>query len=504
MEALERMKTKPSLTFVDHAEETASTPKSLIVDQEFVPRAPDSLKANPRNARLHSKRQIRQLGKSIKAAGFIGAIIIDENRMILAGHARNEAAKLIGLELVPTIRVTGLSEAQKRAFVLADNKIAENAGWDREILATELGELSELLPTLNWDLTVTGFEPAEVDLLLADHGEPKPDPADSLPAILANAVTRSGDMWSLGPHRLVCGDARSSADLDLLLGDRQAHMMFADPPYEVRVADVQGRGRIKHPEVACTSGDMSLQEYIAFLVETLGNAARVSIDGAVHFVCIDWRHIAELIGAGRAVYDAMLALCIWAKSNAGRGPFYRSQHELIGVFRVGTGEHQNNLKLGRFRRNRSNLWSYAGINSGKGRMETLARHPITMIADAMRDCTAKGDIVLDPFVGLGSTILAAEKIGRRGYALELEPHYVDVAIRRWESYTELEAILEGDGRTFSQIEADRLENPVTTPDPTRAHGPDEGRQPETDEDYDNNWVGLCGEAPDRTPRGGGK
>jgi DNA modification methylase len=472
---------------------------SGTLGQQIVLRAPDSLRSNPRNARIHSKRQIRQLANSIKASGFIGVIVIDENDMVLAGHARRAAGMLLGMELVPTIKATGLSEAQKRAFVLADNKIAENSGWDREILALELGELAELLPPLNWDLTLTGFEPAEIDALFADHGDPKPDPADTLPPLDADAVSRPGDLWCLGRNRVLCGDARLRADLDRLMGDARARMVFADVPYNQRISDVQGRGRIKHPEFAYASGEMSAPQYIAFLEEGLGNAARVSIDGAVHYVCSDWRHIGELIVAGRTVYGAMLNLCVWAKSNAGQGSYYRSQYELVAVFRVGNEHHQNNVELGRFGRNRSNLWSYAGVNTfGAGRMDMLAMHPttkpVTLVADAMRDCTTKGDVVLDSFLGSGTTILAAEKIGRRGFGLECEPRYVDVAIRRWEAFTKAEAVLEGDGRTFAEVRAERLESrldadPQAAIDPRASEG--DATPPIADGDDEADWVALC-------------
>jgi DNA methylase/ParB-like nuclease domain len=428
--------------------------------ERIVLRAVGSLKPNPRNARTHSKRQIRQLANSIKAMGFIGAIIIDENDMILAGHARSKASELLGMSLVPTIRVSGLNEAQKRAFVLADNKIPENAGWDREILAAELGGLAELLPAHDWNLSLTGFEPAEIDALFADE-DSKRDPADTLPALVDHVVTRSGDRWCLGRHRLLCGDACSVTSLHRLMGDARARMVFADVPYNVEIGRVQGRGRIKHPEFAYASGELTKVQYVHFLREALGNAAGHSINGAVHYVCIDWRHVEELIAAGHGVYSVMLNLCVWAKTNAGQGSFYRSQHELIGVFRVGTEQHQNNVELGRFGRNRSNLWTYAGANGfGTARTELLRMHPtvkpIALVADAMRDCTTKGDVVLDPFLGSGTTMLAAEKIGRRGYGLEFEPRYVDVSIRRWQAYTKLEAVLEGDGRTFAELEAERM------------------------------------------------
>jgi hypothetical protein len=327
------------------------------IGQNIVLRSPGELRANPRNARAHSKRQVRQIANSMKATGgFIGAIVIDESDMVLAGHGRRDAAILLGMDLVPTIKVTGLSSAQKRIFVLADNKLCENAGWNREVLAVELGELAELLPPLNWNLTVTGFEAADIDTLFADLSVAKPDRADKLPRLDRVVVTRPGDLWVLGPNRLLCGDARSATDLDRLMASNQARMMFTDPPYNVRIAAVQGRGRIKHQEFAFASGEMPERQYIAFLKEALGNAARVSTAGAVHYVCIDWRHVAELISAGRTVYGDMLNVCVWCKTNAGQGSYYRSQHEFICVFRVGDASHQNNIQLGRFGRNRSNVW----------------------------------------------------------------------------------------------------------------------------------------------------
>jgi hypothetical protein len=218
--------------------------------ERIIPRTRSSLRTNPRNARVHSKKQIRQIANSIKAAGFIGVIIVDEDNMVLAGHARLKAAELLDMDLVPTITATGLSDAQKRAFVLADNKLCENAGWDRELLVKEFGELAPLLEPLNWDLTLTGFESAEIDALIIDHGTEKSGPGNIPPAIRAVAVSRAGESWILGRNRLACGDARSTSDLDRLMRGETAAMVFADPPYNVKIANVQGRGRIKHPEFA--------------------------------------------------------------------------------------------------------------------------------------------------------------------------------------------------------------------------------------------------------------
>jgi DNA modification methylase len=421
--------------------------------------------------------------------------------MVLAGHGRLEAATLLEMNLVPTLQVTGLSETQKRAFALADNKICENGGWNREILIHELGELAALLEPLNWDITLTGFEAPEIDALFAELGQPTPDPADAPPRIDKDAVSRPGDLWCLGQNRLLCGDARSRADLDRLMDGAQARMVAADPPYNVRVAEIQGRGRIKHPEFAHASGEMTGPQYIAFLVEALGNATRVSTDGAIHYVFNDWRHMFELVAASRTVYGAMLNLCVWAKTSAGQGSFYKSQHELIGVFKVGQNSHQNNIRLGRFGRNRSNLWTYPGMNGFvAGRQATLAMHPtvkpIALIADAMRDCTTKGDIVLDPFMGSGTTILAAEKVGRRGYGLECEPKYVDVTIRRWEAYTKAEAVLENDGRTYAEVKAERLQNSQGI-EPQSAIGlsvPQSDQvQAGADTEANGDWTALCEE-----------
>ena len=454
------------------------------LSNQIVPRPPEVLKVNRSNARTHSKKQIRQIANSIKAFGFVGAIVIDENDKVLAGHGRLEASKFLELPLVPTLRLKGLTEAQKRAFVLADNKIAENAGWDRELLVQELGDLATLLEPLNWDLTLTGFEPAEIDALFADLGDATPEPADNLIFLDKDAVSRPGDLWVADRHRILCDDSRSRAAIDRLMDDARARMVCADPPYNVRVADVQGRGRIKHPEFAFASGEMSEPEYIAFLGEALSNAARVSTDGAIHYVFVDWRHVFELVTAARPIYGAMLNICVWAKTTAGQGSFYRSQTEFVGVFRVGQNGHQNNIGLGRFGRNRSNLWTYPGMSGfGPGRQDMLAMHPtikpVALVGDAMRDCTTKGDIVLDPFLGSGTTILAAEKVGRRCFGLECEPRYVDVAIRRWEACTKLEAVLEGDGRTYAEVKAERLESrgvnpqaaPTDSPPPRRGPAP---------------------------------
>jgi hypothetical protein len=289
----------------------------------------------------HSRKQIGQLADSIATFGFTVPVIIDETSTLLAGHGRFEAAKRRGLEKIPAIRLSGLSEAKKRALLLADNKIAEHAGWNLERLALELPDLAELLIAESLDISITGFEPVEIDQLVSDFEEDTADPADTIRTdwLSLAPVSQPGDVWQLGPHRLLCGDARHAESLNRLLGDEQAAMAFLDPPYNVKVGSVVGRGRTKHGEFAMASGEMSRPEFVEFLIETLGNAATHSRAGAVHHVCMDWRHLGELLEAGQQTYGEMLNLAVWVKSNAGQGSFYRSQHELIGVFRVGEAPH---------------------------------------------------------------------------------------------------------------------------------------------------------------------
>lgn len=426
----------------------------------------DHIKPHPRNTRTHSKKQIRQIADSIRAVGFASPVLIDENGVLLAGHGRLEAARLLGLKTIPAIVIDGLTEARKRALLLADNRIAQSAGWDRERLASELASLPELLVEDGLDITVTGFEPAEIDALHADFEDEASDPADDFdPSHLAGpAVTRPNDFWQLGKHRLLCGNALDSTHLNRLMECERAHVAFLDPPYNVAIRSIVGRGHAKHREFAMASGEMSPEAFTTFLTETLALAAQVSIDGAVHYVCMDWRHIGELIAAGRAVYDTMLNLVTWVKSNAGQGSFYCSQHELIGVFRVGRSPHLNTVELGRHGRSRSNVWKYAGANTFRaGRMDDLRVHPtvkpVSMVADAIKDCTHRNHIVLDTFYGSGTTLLAAERVGRSARGMEIDPRYIDVAIRRWQAFTGRDAVHIETGLTFEEVAGGRLDSP---------------------------------------------
>jgi DNA modification methylase len=429
-----------------------------------------ALQPQDRNARTHSKRQIRQIAASIRQFGFNNPILTDDNLHIIAGHGRVEAAKLLGEATVPTLRLSHLSEADKRAYLLADNALATKAGWDRDILAIELQGLIDL----GFDVELTGFETAEIDLILDEWQEASAEAtaADQIPECDAGpAISQPGDLWCLGSHRLLCGDARSDEAYARLLGDTKADLVFTDPPYNVRVdGHVSGLGRVRHREFAMASGEMTEDEFTQFLKATLGAAANASRDGALHYVCMDWRHLFEALSAGRALYDSFLNMCVWNKDNGGMGSFYRSKHELVLVFKVGTAKHTNNVELGRHGRNRTNVWDYAGANTFRhDRLGELAMHPtvkpVALIADAIKDASKRSQTVLDPFCGSGSTIIAAEKTGRSAYGLEIDAKYVDVAVRRWQLFTGKSAVLGGTSASFEEIAEQRTNQTMTASAP---------------------------------------
>ena len=423
----------------------------------------DALKANPRNARTHSPKQIRQIANSLEQFGFINPILLDRDGVIIAGHGRLEAAKQLGLSEVPTIRVNDLSPDQVRAYAIADNRLAELAGWDTELLGTELAYLADL--DIDFDPTITGFEMAKIDLLIGDLGDgsesESTDPDDSVPETSRGpAVTQPGDIWVIGgQHRLICGDATKPETYDRLLIGDQARMVFTDPPYNVPIdGHVCGLGSIRHREFAMASGEMTSPEFEAFLTTVLTNLAGASTDGAIHYVCMDWRHMREILGAGHKAYTELKNLCVWNKSNGGMGSLYRSKHELVFVFKNGTGQHINNVDLGRYGRYRSNVWDYAGANAlSPSRQDDLAMHPtvkpVALVADAILDTSNRADIVLDAFAGSGTTLVAAARTGRRGYGIEIDPLYCDIIIRRLAKTHGFDTVNDDTGLSFSESEA---------------------------------------------------
>jgi DNA modification methylase len=418
------------------------------------------LKPYSRNTRKHSKTHIRQLAQSIKAFGWTRPILIGSDGKIIAGHGAFEAAKLLGMTHVPTIRLENLSEEQIRAYAIADNKLAENSEWDKQILAIELQDLLTL-DCADFDITATGFAIPEVDLIIQEALN-LPDADDQLPSQESGpAVTQPGDLWQLGKHRILCGNSLQENAFKDLMGGRKAAVVFIDPPFNLRVSDVSGNGAIQHREFPMASGEMSAEQFTSFLATILQLLASYSAPGSVHFVCMDWRHVGELLAAGKKAYDALLNICCWVKNVGGMGSFYRSRWESVFVFRNGGRRHRNNIQLGKFGRNRTNVWEYPSINTASKSGDEgnlLALHPtckpVALVADALLDCSARGDVVLDAFLGSGTTLIAAERTGRICRGLELDPIYVDTAIRRWQRHTGDFAILVANGKRFDDIAAE--------------------------------------------------
>jgi DNA modification methylase len=421
----------------------------------------DQLKPDPANPRRHSRKQVRQIANSIRAFGLNVPILIDRDGKIVGGHGRWLACHLLGITEVPTLCLDHLTPTQARAFMIADNRLTEIATWDDRLLAQQLKDLSLL--GLDFSLELTGFEMGEIDLRIAsleDVPDQADDPADALPEFSTQPpVSKIGDLWMLGRHRLLCGSALDVAAFTALMGEERAATVITDPPYNVRIdGHASGLGAVHHRPFPMASGEMDRAEFTAFLGKTFRNLAAFSVDGAVHFICMDWRHAEELLGAGRGVYSELKNLCVWVKDNAGMGSLYRSQHELVFVFKHGRNGHRNNVQLGQFGRNRSNVWRYPGANSfarcgEEGNLSALhpTVKPVAMVSDAILDCSARGDIVLDAFLGSGTTVIAAERTGRRCYGIELDAGYVDTIVRRWQALTGGSARHAASGRGFDDV-----------------------------------------------------
>jgi DNA modification methylase len=406
---------------------------------------------------IRKAEQLDKLTRAISDFGFLIPILIDGRNAIIAGHARLVAAKLLGLPEIPCIRADHLTEAQKRTFTIVDNRLAEDATWDFQLLAKEL----KFLQGEGIDLQTSGFDIPEIEMIL-DAGDPEPSSAedDRIPDLAPNrAVTKLNDLWLLGDHRLFCGDARRRESFVTLLSGGVARLAFVDPPFNVKIrGHVSGKGRVQHREFAQASGEKTTAQFTKFLEDSLGMLAEHSTDGSIHFVCSDWRHLDELLIAGRRVYRELKNLVVWTKSNAGMGSFYRSQHELIFVWKNGRAKHINNFELGQHGRHRTNVWSYPGANAfSAGRLEHLSMHPtvkpVALVADAIRDCSRRGDLVLDPFGGSGTTLIACEETHRKARLIELDPLYCDVTVRRWQKLTGLKAKHAVTGVEFDAIEA---------------------------------------------------
>ena len=418
---------------------------------KYLPEA--ELKRHAGNARVHSPKQIGHLVKSMKTYGWTNPVLIDEVQNVLAGHGRLDAARILGILNVPTICLSNMSQAQKRAYIIADNRSCEIAGnWDRNLLALEHEAIRLIDPT--FDLSRTGFELDEIEVMfdsLLEAGQedvPLPDRSTA-------PVSKMGDLWVLGHHRILCGDALLAESYERLLGAERAQIIVADAPYNVKI-NGHVTGELKHAEFMMASGEMTVDEFRAFLTAAFANLISFSADGSIHYLFMDWRHLPEMTAAV-SQYDEFKNLICWNKHSAGMGSFYRSKHELIFVMKNGHGTHINNFGLGAKGRYRTNVWDYAGLSGWvANREEELAMHPtvkpVAMIMDALKDCSRKGGIVLDPFGGSGTTLMAAEQTGRKARLIELDPAYADVSIKRWQSATGGKAILGKDGASFDDIE----------------------------------------------------
>jgi len=451
--------TKEEAKAASKARRNAATNAGLI-DIQIQYRAVGDLALDPRNPRQHSQRQVNQIADSIREFGFIMPIVIDDTSQVVIGHGRVLAAKKLGMPRIPVVEIRHLSKGQLKALRITDNRLAQHAHWDERLLGESFLELKEL--DLDFDLSITGFSLPEIDLTLQALQEGVAEEAnDEADALSGVPVCQLGDVWELGGHRLLCGDATSEVAFDILMREQLAHVVFVDPPYNVRVdGHVSGNGRIRHREFAQASGELSREEFIRFLTSSCAVLAKHSKNGAIHFVCMDWRHADELIAAGRDVYSELKNIVVWVKSNPGMGSLYRSQHELVFVFKSGTERHTNNIELGKHGRNRANVWQYDSASTqGRKGNNLLELHPtakpVQLVMDALLDCSQRGEIVLDSFLGSGTTLLAAERTGRICRGIELDPLYIDTAIRRWQNLTGRNAVRTSDGKLFRELEAEK-------------------------------------------------
>lgn len=413
--------------------------------------------ANPVVRKL-SNRQVGKAMRSIEAFGFRVPVLLSTDNEAIDGHVRIEAARQLGLKSVPAIRCADLTEVEVRALRIAVNRTQETGEWDEQVLRLEF----EYLLAEDFDLTITGFEIPEIDriLVLDGDGAGEADPLDNVSRQEGPVISIPGDVWLLGPHRICCGNARDAALMKKMVGDETVDAVFTDPPYNVPVNGHVRVERGKFAEFGEASGEMSQSEYREFLHQTSANMASVVKPGGILFLCIDWRHDHVLRTVLAGVGLDLLNVCVWAKDRPGMGSFYRSQHEFVLVARRPGASHMNNVQLGKHGRNRSNIWRFAGATGGASAAEDdFSLHPtvkpVRLVRDAILDVTAIDEVVLDPFLGSGSTLLAAELARRVCLGVELSPAYVDVAVRRWEEMTGRTAVHAETGMGFAEVGAQR-------------------------------------------------
>lgn len=417
--------------------------------------AVESLGEYINNTKIHPRQQIKQIRKSIEKFDFINPILIDEKNEIIAGHGRLRAAIDAGMKEVPVIQIDHLTEAQKKAYRIADNKLTENGEWNFELLQVEFKSIETLDPDIKLD--ITGFAIEEIDNVFKVNEKETDSKADIIPYIDEHEIiSAEGDIWLLGKHKIICGNALDEKVYKTLFEDKKADMVFTDPPFNVSVnGHICGKGAVKHEEFKYASGEMSSNEFQEFLKASFNLLKSFSKNGSLSYICMDWRHIKEIINAADGIYNEMKNLCIWNKNNAGMGSFYRSKHELVFVFKNGTKPHINNINLGKNGRYRTNVWDYAGINAFGKEQKNLKMHPtvkpVELIKDAILDASDRNSIILDAFLGSGSTLVAAEQSDRVCYGIEIEPKYIDTAIRRYEELTGKDAVHMQTGRKYADL-----------------------------------------------------
>jgi DNA modification methylase len=416
---------------------------------------PGDVKLNPRNARVHPPQQIDQIASSIERFGFNNPVLVDRQNNLLAGEGRVKAARQLGLERIPALRIEHLTPAEKRAFVLADNKLAEGSGWSNDILTLELQELADL----DFNLELTGFNPGEIEALLAGQ-DPAEEEADEICPEYesSHAVTQRGYRWRAGPHLLLCGDARDRVSYKRLMAGEKAAYANTDPPYNIKIdGNAAGHGRIHYREFALASGEMNQAEFTSFLSDVFRNIRDHTVQGAICAAFIDWRHMPEMLDAGHKHFSELKNLCVWVKPGGGLGSFYRSRHELVFHWKCSRGKHLNNFELGQHGRSRTNVWEYTAsrVNSAREGHHPTPK-PVGLITDAIRDCSRRGDLILDPFCGSGTILLAAERAGRVARAIEIDPLFCDLTIRRWQARTGQSAIHADTGASFADCENETL------------------------------------------------
>lgn len=416
---------------------------------------------HPDNPRQHTKRHIRQVADSIRQFGFRVPLLVDGNHRLIAGHGRLEACKLLDIKEVPVIEATDLSEAQIRALMIADNKLTEITGWDEDLLSQNFKILADL--DLDFDLEITGFDYGDIERLMILGEKSNETPEEAVDINNVPAVTQAGDLWQLGDHRVLCADSTQSPSYTLLLGDNKAQLIFTDPPYNLPAKTIGKVCAKQHGDFANASGEMSSAEFTQFLSMVFSHLCDFSVSGSIHYLFIDWRHLKEMLAAGENNYTELKNICVWAKDRVGMGTFYRSQHELVMVYKNGNAQHKNHFQLGQHGRLRSNVWQFPSVRSAnddagdagdKHDREALQLHPtikpVRLIEEALLDCSRRKDLVLDPFLGSGSTLIACEKTHRRCFGIECAPRYVDVTLYRWHQFTGKEPIHFKSGLTYSK------------------------------------------------------